>query len=110
MSKKQPLTGGLTEEQINESFEEALEKGEVTDVLGNPIDLEAIDINSEYNHEEKDLNLNLVLNNLKVLQGKVLTVIDATADKEKCKFVKDIIRDAFVQTGELFVDVVGRNQ
>lgn len=89
----------FTEEEITESFELARAKGEVTDLMGNPMgagETVAWEIG-----EEKDLSFTQIMGVMNGLQGKVLTIIDATfIDKERSKYVKDLIKDSFVHQAD----------
>lgn len=99
--KKPSIPSGWTQEEINASAEEAIENGtmEAIDILGNtePFDVNEHDvIYGMLNGDEKDLPIGLVLSMIKHLQGKVLTIVDASYDdKERVKFVKDLMKDAF---------------
>ena len=83
--------------EIEEAFEESLKKGEVTDVMGNKLG-------------EKDFicggGTTSILEILKTFQGKILTILDATfEDKERVKYVKDMVRGEFVILGDKIIDV-----
>ena len=92
----------FTQEEIDASMNEAMEKGELelVDILGNR---EQYTKESEILYElltgkENPLPLERILPVLKHLQGQVLTIIDATfVEKDRAKYVKDIIKDAFSQ-------------
>jgi len=87
----------MSEEEINASAEEAIKNGtmEMVDVLGNTEPYVSI-INEILTGEEKPVDIQLVLNIVKHLQGKVLTVVDATfTDEKRLKYVKDLVKDAF---------------
>ena len=97
------LPKGYTEKSINEASDEAYRKGvmEVVDVIGNTTPFtEKEDILYEmFTGEEKPLAVKRVLGVIKHLQGKVLTVIDATfLDEARAKFVKDLVKDQFSQS------------
>lgn len=96
-----------SEEEIAESFEKALEEGTLQDVMGNTItsnDLIEVDMETS---TEAEVRTKRVIEGLKHLQGKVLTVVDATyQDKEQAKYVKDIIKDAFATQGNWFFELL----
>lgn len=86
--------------EIDRSAEEAFENGtlEAVDILGNTERIsKADDIFYEmFTGEEKDLPPERVLSVVKHLQGKILTIVDASYDdKDRAKFVKDLVKDAF---------------
>lgn len=55
-------------------------------------------VTQEVKSEPKELSYNAILSQVKFLQGKVLTVIDAvSAEKEQKKAIKDLIKNAFSQ-------------
>lgn len=90
-------TRKLTDEQINESFEEALKNGEVTDLMGEKLERKDFIYSDEFDTtEERQFLAALVVEQIKNLQGKILTIVDATYDdKERAKYVKDVMKDAF---------------
>lgn len=86
--------------EIDRMAEEAYENGELqaVDILGNTENIsKADDIFYEmFTGEEKDLPVDRVLSVVKHLQGKILTIVDASYDdKERAKFVKDLVKEAF---------------
>lgn len=89
----------LKEMNIADSFEKAMEKGEVTDILGNPLEVEELSgIDESLSREQNEAKW--IIDCLKLLQGKVLTVIDASFDDERrAKYVKDLVREAFSTQG-----------
>ncbi len=94
------LPEGWTEEEINESANEAFEKGEMTavDILGNeePFTKKDTIVYEMLTGEEKPVEIQRVLDVIKHLQGKVLTVLDATfTDEKRIKYVKDLVKEAF---------------
>ena len=92
-----------TEEEIAESFEQAMKDGTVTDILGNPVtefDSFAVD------EDPQLVPFSIVANCIRVLQGKVLTIIDASfTDEQRIKYVKDLVKDAFCQQTERIFDL-----
>ena len=88
-------------DEFDKKANELYEKNELTmmDVLGNefPFDSQSDKIiNEMVTGEEIDLPVGRVLPVIKHLQGKILTIVDATYDdKERAKFVKDLVKDAF---------------
>jgi hypothetical protein len=97
------LPEGWTEGEINKSADEAFEKGElkIVDILGNeePFTKEQDIMHEMITGDEKPLSVQRVLGVVKHLQGKVLTVIDATfTDQSRLKYVKDIVKDQFSQS------------
>lgn len=44
---------------------------------------------------KNEMSYQFIFDNLKELEGRMLTVAEATVDKDKQKATKDIIRDAF---------------
>jgi hypothetical protein len=96
-------------EEETRAFEEAIQKKELVDVLGNPLQEEMMDqIHKDFNRSEwvetsdgsepefNDLKFEQVRNILRSTQGKVLTIIDATfTDEKRLKYVKDLVKDAF---------------
>lgn len=99
--KNQGIPSGYTEEEINEMAEEAIKEGTMmeVDLLGNtePYKPEADDIMNEIvTGDENDLPVSRVLAVVRHLQGRVLTIVDASYDNEtRAKFVKDLVKDAF---------------
>jgi len=94
------LPEGWTEEEINASMQEAYESGELqaVDVLGNSEVVEPI-LDELFTGDEKPLDAHRVLSVVRHLQGKVLTVVDATfTDEKRIKFVKDLVKDCFSQS------------
>lgn len=84
----------FTQDEIAESFDEAIDKGEVTDLMGNKL-IEA-DLQNWETTENGQVDFEQALEILKGAQGKVLTIIDATIDDDrKRKYVKDLIKEAF---------------
>lgn len=93
----------MSEEEITEVFEEARAKGEVTDLLDNPVD-DFTEVDATWS--KKDHVMGTVLPQIKFLQGRVLTIVDATYDdKERAKYVKDLIKDAFVSQADSILQV-----
>jgi hypothetical protein len=85
---------------IDRMAEEAYENGELLgmDVLGNTETIEPI-VDEMFTGEEKPLDAYRVISVLKHLQGKVLTVVDATfSDEKRIKYVKDLMKDCFSQS------------
>jgi hypothetical protein len=102
---KSNRTRAIPEEKITEAFEEALAKDAITDVIGNKIKKEEIEITQDYlkayGLPKDKLSVGRILPIIRNLQGKVLTIIDATYDdKERGKYVKDLVKDAFSSTGD----------
>lgn len=94
------LPEGYTEEEINESANEAYENGTMTavDILGNeePMSRKEDIIYEMLTGNEKPVEIQRVLSVVKHLQGKVLTVLDATfTDEKRIKYVKDLVKEAF---------------
>lgn len=88
----------LSAEEVAESYEYAAKNGLVTDTMGNKIDTEN-DMVEYDTTEPKVFSFNDVLPSFQYLQGRVLTIIDASipdADSRN-KFIKDLVKDAFVQ-------------
>ena len=86
--------------EIDRSAEEAFENGtlEAVDILGNKevVSKENDILYEMFTGTEKDLPPERVLSIVKHLQGKILTIVDASYDdKERAKFVKDLVKDAF---------------
>jgi len=86
-------------ETIDFSVNKAIEDGTMVgvDLLGNETPYVHNHVLDEIiDGKEKDLPVHRVLECVRDLQGKILTVIDATmVDKDRAKYVKDIIREAF---------------
>lgn len=85
---------------IDRQAEEAYKKGELemVDILGNSETFPNI-INEMLTGEEKPIEVARVMEVIKHLQGKVLTVLDASfTDEKRIKFVKDLVKDAFSQS------------
>lgn len=86
---------GMTE--IDRSAEEAYKKGELqaVDVLGNSETIEPL-VDEMFTGHEMPLEAYRVLSVVKHLQGKVLTVLDATfTDEKRIKYVKDLVKECF---------------
>lgn len=86
---------GMTE--IDRLAEEAYRKGELQgiDVLGNSEVVEPL-IDEMFTGHEKPLDAYNVLSVVKHLQGRVLTVVDATfTDEKRLKYVKDLVKECF---------------
>ena len=73
----------------------AMEDGECTDLMGNPMgEDELVAIPTE--KEGFKFFTDVVLPMMKTLEGKILTITDASfEDKQRVKFVKDLMKDAF---------------
>lgn len=89
---------GMTE--IDRSAEEAYNNGdlEMVDILGNRTPASKKDdiMHEMFTGTEKPLDVDKVLGVVKHLQGKILTIIDASfTDLNRVKFVKDLIKDSF---------------
>ena len=94
------LPEGYTEEEINESAIEAWENGTMTavDILGNkePFSAKEDIVYEMFKGDEKPVEIQRVLSVVKHLQGKILTVLDATfIDEKRIKYVKDLVKEAF---------------
>ena len=50
---------------------------------------------NEYTGQEVKLNCDEVSSHIKFLQGKVLTIIEASVDGDKLKAVKDLVKGVF---------------
>lgn len=104
--KKQLAPSGLTEEEINEAAEEAIKNGTMVevDLLGNEEPYDAFDdelLDEMTKGAVRDLPVNRVIPVLKHLQGRILTIVDASYDdKERAKFVKDLVKDAFSSSSQ----------
>lgn len=106
-------------DEIDRMAEEAYQKGELQgmDILGNTETIEPI-VDEMFTGNEKPLNAYRVLSIIKHLQGKVLTVVDATfSDEKRIKYVKDLIKDCFSQSSNWLYEMsirdfeeVGNNQ
>lgn len=91
------LPEGWTEEEVSASMQEAYEKGELkeVDMLGNEEVVEPL-CDEMFTGHEKPLDAYDVIGVVKHLQGKVLTVVDATfTDEKRIKFVKDLVKECF---------------
>lgn len=94
------LSKPLTKEEMeeaNELAEIAYKKGELQeiDMLGNTETVEPI-MDELFTGEEKPLDAYRVLSVVKHLQGRVLTVVDATfTDEKRIKYVKDLVKECF---------------
>jgi hypothetical protein len=96
--------------EIDRLADEAYEDGtlELMDILGNTEPYSNIEIpgSRDLQKIEQNIELILVLENLKHLQGKVLTVIDAVIENEhRTKYVKDIIKDQFSEKASLLEQI-----
>lgn len=108
MSKE--LTKDEIEElEINEQGQRAIDRGECVDLLGEPMSKDDfIEIDPRWSTDE--VVLNVVIPQVKHLMGKVLTIIDATTeDKERGKYVKDLIKDAFSDEAANIFNLVTQN-
>ncbi len=88
----------IPQELIEESFQEALEKGEVTDQMGNPVEIEEHEVLFQgfETTDEREKIATRMMSHYSHLQGDVLTIIDATfTDENRIKYVKDLIKNAF---------------
>jgi len=108
------LPEGWTEEEIDELANEAYENGTMTavDILGNeePFSKNEDIIHGMFTGKEKPVEINRILSVIKHLQGKVLTVIDATfIDEKRSKYVKDLIKDAFSNSSNWLYELSIRN-
>jgi len=86
--------------EIDRQAEEAFENGELqaVDILGNTGTISKEDdiMYEMFTGKEKDVPVHRILTVVKHLQGKVLTIVDASYDdKERAKFVKDLVKEAF---------------
>ena len=85
---------------------------EITDSLGNPIDWKEEGIDPEEELEvptDEDISceseLDFDIRTLKQLQGKILTIIDASfGEMPKVKFVKDLIKSDFVDFADQYIE------
>lgn len=98
ISKLPKDENGMTE--IDRQAEEAFENGELEmiDIIGNsePFLKENDILREMFTGEEKPVDVERVLSIVKHLQGKVLTVLDATfTDEKRIKYVKDLVKEAF---------------
>lgn len=95
--------------EIDRLADKAIEDGtmEMIDILGNSEPYANVQIPEQMLPKNaKDIELILVLENLKHLQGKVLTVIDAVIENEhRAKYVKDIIKDQFSAKASLLEQI-----
>lgn len=105
-SKKNPSAVSdrdIREEAIGEAFAVAQAKGQVTDVLGNQVK-EFSEVDPKWGTQ--DFVFGTVIPQIKFLQGRILTIIDATCeDKERAKYVKDLVKDAFVSQADNIIQV-----
>jgi len=107
---------GLTSDEITESFEAALEEGTVTDILGNPMGKDDfVEVDPSWGLSE--FIIGTVLPQIKHLQGRVLTIIDASfvsldeAEAERKKYVKDLVKDVFnSQADNIFQVLLDHNR
>lgn len=86
---------GMTD--IDRAAEEAYQAGELKamDMLGNEEVIEPL-IDEMFTGHEKPLDAYNVLSVVKHLQGRVLTVVDATfTDEKRLKYVKDLVKECF---------------
>lgn len=110
MSKKKKIEAvrrqSEAEELIEESFNEAVRNGTLTDILGNPVDPKEMQVvDPEWG--KADFVTGTVFPQMKYLQGRVLTIVDATyEDKERAKYIKDIIKDAFVSQADSIMQML----
>lgn len=84
-------------EEIDRVAAEAYENGELqaSDVLGNTEVIQPI-LDELFTGDEKPLDAYRVLGVVKHLQGRVLTVVDATfTDEKRIKYVKDLVKECF---------------
>lgn len=105
------LPEGWSEEEVQESMQEAYESGELkmVDILGNDEVLDTI-TDEMFTGHENPLEAHSVLSVVKHLQGKVLTVVDATfTDEKRIKFVKDLVKDCFSQSSNWIYEMSIRN-
>ena len=110
----------ISQDELSKSFENALEKDEVTDIMGNPMReeletpvFEAKDWIKTDDGSEPELNKLTFQQSLFVLkgtQGKVLTIIDATfIDEKRLKYVKDLVKDAFSKQADWLFELATRD-
>ena len=100
-------------DELDRAGEEAYENGTLTaiDILGNEEPMSKKDdiIIEMLTGEEKPLSVDRVLSVVKYLQGKILTIIDATfTDEQRIKYVKDIIKDAFSSSSQWILEMAIR--
>jgi len=100
---------------IDRDAERAYEDGELeeTDVLGNTINVSKKNdiVHEMFTGEEHPLPADRVLTVVKHLQGKVLTIVDASYDdKERAKFVKDLVKDAFSSSSNWIYEMSIRDE
>lgn len=111
---KQIVTSGqeFTQEEIDESFEKARREGAITDIMGNPMGEDEIVEEAVETDEKLQLPFQRALDIIKGLQGKILTIVDATYDdKERGKYVKDLMRDAFATQANWLMELtIGINE
>ena len=89
-----------TDQEITEGFEQSLKDGTVTDVMGNPLTEE------DFIAVSKETSPWDTLEIIKTFQGKILTILDATfEDKERVKYVKDIVKGEFARLGDRIIDI-----
>jgi hypothetical protein len=84
-------------DEIDRLAEEAYQNGELkgVDMLGNEEVVEPI-MDELFTGHEKPLEAYNVLSVVKHLQGRVLTVLDATfTDEKRIKYVKDLVKECF---------------
>ena len=80
----------LSNEEVSDSFEEALENGEVTDAVGEKMSKD--DFMTLDPKKVTETIFQVLSNSRKRLEGRLLTIIDATSDKERAKYIKDLIK------------------
>jgi len=97
-------TEKFTSKEINDMANEAMENGECTDLMGNPMgEDELVAIPTE--KEGFKFFTDVVLPMVKTLEGKILTITDASfEDKHRVKFVKDLMKDAFSLSASNMMD------
>ena len=114
-NKKTSIPSGWTEDKVKESFEEAYDNDELTmiDMLGNEIPFDSKSdrtIKEMCTGEERDLPVDRILPVVKHLQGRILTIVDATYDdKERAKFVKDLVKEAFFSSSNWIYEMSFRD-
>ena len=89
----------LSQDEINESFDESLKKGEVTDLMGNEL------TEKDFISISKKVSVWDTVGLLKPFQGKILTIIDASYDGTKSKYVKDLIKGEFVRFADNIIEI-----
>lgn len=85
------------EKQINDELASKYEEGELkgVDILLNEGPMSPI-LEEMFTGDENPLEVRRVIGMVKHLQGKVLTVLDATfTDEKRIKYVKDLIKECF---------------